>query len=476
MSKILQPWRILVSLGVVGAVTAACSVVISINPTTVALAYVVVILLIATAWGITEATAASLLATLCFNLFFLPPVGTLTIADPQNWVALAAFLVTGIVASQLSGRARRRNIEVLARQRDLERLYALSRALLLHGDRPSIRTMIARHIAEAFELSRVALYDHETDTVSSTAGPDEMPGVDERLREVARTGVPWRATSGMLVTGIQLGGAPIGALALDATGLSDTVVQSIANLAAIGLERARGHEASARAEAARQSGELRAVTLDALAHEFKTPLTSMKAATSDLRSTITEGRNQELVQIVDEELDRLQERVTDAVQMLRVDAGDFVLHRHRCAVADLVRWTLAGFRTRLEGHSVVTRVPDTLCVDADRNLLGLALRQLIDNALKYAPVTSTIEIEATVDNGMVRIGVRNSGPEIPARERARIFERFYRGSDAHRIPGTGMGLAIVRQVAKAHGGTADVVSSPERGTEFVLLLPREERR
>src|SRR5512146_1184370 len=275
MSTIFRPWRILVSLGVVGAVTATFSAAISLNPTTVALAYVVVILLIATAWGITEATAASLLATLCFNLFFLPPVGTLTIADPQNWVALAVFLVTGIVASQLSGRARRRNIDALARQRDLERLYALSRALLLHGDRPSIRTMIARHIAEAFELPRVAVYDHDTDTVSSAAGPDEMPGVEERLHEVTRTGVPWRDTSGVLVTPIQLGGAPIGALALDATGLSDTVVQSIANLAAIGLERARGHEAAARAEAARESGELRAVTLDALAHEFKTPLTSM---------------------------------------------------------------------------------------------------------------------------------------------------------------------------------------------------------
>ncbi len=475
MSSLFRPWRIVVSLSVVGAVTAACSAVIPLNPTTVALAYVVVILLIATAWGITEATAASVAAALCFNLFFLPPVGTLTIADPQNWVALTAFLVTAIVASQLSGRARRRNIEALARQRDLERLYALSRALLLSGDRPSIRTMIARHIAEAFDLPRVAVYDHSTDRVSC-AGPEEMRGIDDKLREVARTAVPWRDASGMHVTGIQLGGTPIGALALDATGLSDTVVQSIANLAAIGLERARGHEAAARAEAARESGELRAITLDALAHEFKTPLTSMKAATSDLRSSITEGRNQELVQIVDEEVDRLQERVTDAVQMLRVDAGDFVLHRQRCLVADLVRSTLAGFQMRLEGHSIVTRVPEALCVDADRNLLGLSLRQLIDNALKYTPFTSTIEIEAKAENGMLRIGVRNSGPEIPERERAQIFERFYRGSDAHRIPGTGMGLAIVRQVANAHGGTADVTSSPERGTEFVLSLPQEEHR
>ncbi len=468
-SRVFWPGRIVVSICVVAAVTALYAVAAPANPTTVALSYVVAILLIATAWGITESTVASLAATLCFNLFFLPPVGTLTIADPQNWVALGAFLVTAIVASQLSGRARRRTLEAVGRQRDLERLYALSRALLLSSDRPSIRTMVARHIADAFDLQVVAVYDHHSDTVS-WAGSADVPWIEAGLRAAARRGVPFRDVPGMFVTAIQLGGVPIGALAIQDAGLSDTVVQSIANLAAIGLERARGHEAAARAEAARQSGELRATTLDALAHEFKTPLTSMKAAASDLRSSVTEGRNRELVQIVDEELDRLQELVSDAIQMLRVDAGDFVLHRQRCSVAAIVTSTLRAFEPRLEGHSLVAAVPDSLLIDADRNLLALALRQLIDNAVKYSAPTSKIEIAAAGDNLGVRIAVRDSGPGIPPRECGRIFERFYRGSDAHRIPGTGLGLTIVRQIAEAHGGTATVTSS-ERGTEFTLSLP-----
>jgi two-component system sensor histidine kinase KdpD len=454
---------------VVALVTALYSRVIPVNPTTVALNYVVVILLIATAWGITEATIASIVATLCFNLFFLPPVGTLTIADPQNWVALTAFLLTAIVASQLSGRARTRTLEAVGRRRDLERLYALSRALLLSADRPSIRTTIARHIADAFDLQTVAVYDHKADTVS-WAGPTEVPWIDEKLRDVARQGVAFRDVSGMLVIGIQLGGAPIGALALVDAGLSDTVVQSIANLAAIGLERARGHEATSRAEAARQSGELRAVTLDALAHEFKTPLTSMKAAASDLRSSVMEGRDRELATIIDEELDRLQALVSDAVQMLRIDAGDFVLHRDRHNLAGIVGWTLRQFESRLDGHAVTTHIPESLSIDADRDLLGLALRQLLDNAVKYSPPTSAIEIAATGDRA-VEIVVRNSGPAIPERERPRVFERFYRGSQARRIPGTGMGLTIVQQIAQAHGGTVSVESSPERGTQFTLSLP-----
>jgi two-component system sensor histidine kinase KdpD len=278
----------------------------------------------------------------------------------------------------------------------------------------------------------------------------------------------------MVVIAIQLGGSPVGSLAIMDSGLGDTVLQSIANLAAIGLERARGQEVSARADAARESGELRATVLDALAHEFKTPLTSMKAATSDLlsRGPANSGEHdRELVTIIDEELDRLQALVTDAVQMLRIDAGDFKVHRDRHNVGDVVDATLQKFAARLDGHSVVKRVPEDLLVDADRGLLGLALRQLLDNAVKYSPPSSTIEIAAN-GNGTVDIAVRNTGPQIPERERPRIFERFYRGAHARQIPGTGMGLAIVQQIAQAHGGTLGVDSSPATGTTFTVSLPR----
>src|SRR5262249_21723705 len=152
-------------------------------------------------------------------------------------------------------------------------------------------------------------------------------------------------------------------------------------LAAIWLERARGEETTARAEAARHSSELRATVLDALAHEFKTPLTSMKAASSDL---LTKGsvapRDRELIEILDEELDRVQGLVGDAIQMLRIDAGDFAVHRDRHSLAPIVEATLRRLGRRVDGHEVVTCVPQNLTVDADSGLLALALRQLLDNA------------------------------------------------------------------------------------------------
>jgi two-component system, OmpR family, sensor histidine kinase KdpD len=462
--------RLVVAISLVLVVTLVYHAFVSVNPTTVALTYVVAILFVASRWGVAESMASSLAATVCLNVFFLPPVGTITIADPQNWIALTAFLLTGIVASQLSGRARRRHVEALARQRDLERLYALSRGLLLAPGRSSIPASIARSIAEAFDFQAVGVYDHVTETVS-WAGPADVPALEPKLRDVARQGIPLREAS-MQVVAIRLGGAPIGSLAIPDTELSDTVLQSMTNLAAIGLERARGQEAAARAEAARESGELRATMLDALAHEFKTPLTSMKVAAADLRAHAVDDRNRELATIVDEDLDRLQALVTDTVQMVRVDSGDFTLRPNDHRLSDIVAALLHQFEGRLDGHTVVTRVPESLWIHADRELLGLALRQLLDNAVKYSPATSAIEITAA-GTDPIDIAVRNSGPPIPEREQARLFERFYRGSQGRHVPGTGMGLAIVRAIAEAHRGRLSVSSSPGEGTVISVSLPRE---
>jgi two-component system sensor histidine kinase KdpD len=475
--------RAATAVGLVALITAVYVRVVSANPTTIALSYLIAILLIATRWGIAEATVASLGAVLCFNFFFLPPIGTLTIADPQNWVALLAFLITAVVTSQLSGRARRRNLEAADRQRDLERLYALSRSLLLSETGLSLPAGMAQRIAETFELPAVALFDQQTDTIAQ-GGVTELRHVEARLREVARSAVTFHEPGGLVVVPIRLGGAPIGSLALTGT-LHETVIQSIANLAAIGLERARGHEAAARADAAHRSSELRAAMLDAMAHEFKTPLTSMKAASGDLLSHMPlGGRDRELVEIIAEEVDRLQGLVSDAVKMVRIDSGDFVVRRERHHLAAIVRSTVRRLGPRLDGHPVINSVPDDFLVDADRDLLDLALSQLLDNAVKYSPPTSRIEITAADGDRARRggrggsngesseIAVRNSGPPIPEREQAHVFERFYRGAEARRVPGSGMGLAIVQHIAQAHGGEATVSCGPDGGVEFTLSLPR----
>ena len=209
MNRAWLAGRIALSAGTVAAITSVYFKLLAVNPTTVALTYLLAVLIIAGSWGIFEATAAALTAVLCFNFFFLPPIGTWTIADPQNWVALFVFMVTAIVVSQLSGRSRQRNLDALARQFDLERLYALSRGLLLAEGGVTATAGIARLVADTFALPSVGLYDQQTGAIS-WAGPMEISDLDDRLRDVARRGVAFPDGSRVIVTAIRLGGAPIG--------------------------------------------------------------------------------------------------------------------------------------------------------------------------------------------------------------------------------------------------------------------------
>jgi two-component system sensor histidine kinase KdpD len=465
----LVPLRLAASLGAVAGLTALYSGPLPANPTTVALSYVVLVLLIATEWGLIPSTVAALAAALAFNVFFLPPFGTLVIADPRNWISFGALLATAIIVSQLSSRARERRLDALSRQRDLERLYALSRGMLLSDDGVPAPTGIARHIAGAFDVQGVALYDHHSGMVGH-AGATEIADVEHQLRDVARQAVTLRPRDGLVVTAIRLGGAPVGALALAGDPLSDTVLQSIANLAAIGLERARGRDAALTLEASRRSSELRSALLDSLAHEFKTPLTSIRVAVGALASAADQPPDhRELVAIIDEESSRLQSLVSDAIQMFRLDAGDVVPQREAVRLRDLADQAIAEVRPRAAGRAVSNTIGPEIVVHADDLLVGLALRQLLDNALKYSSPGTPIEVLAAAGD-TIDVAVRNHGTGIPSDEHGRIFDRFYRGSGSDRVPGTGMGLAIVRQIARAHGGGVGVRSDGQV-TEVHLTLP-----
>ncbi len=463
--------RSAVAVAAVGAVTFVFAAVLAANPTTVALTYLVVILTIASTWGIFEATLASLTGVACLNFFFLPPVGTFTIADPQNWIALLAFMATAIVTSQLSGRARLRTLETLARQRDLERLYALGRALLLWDGRASPAQAVASDIATAFGFSSVALYDRHADAIAR-AGVADLPGIEGALHEVALQGTVLQPRRDVVVTAIRLGGAPIGGLAMAGEPLTDTVVQSVANLAAIALERARGQDMMSRAEAARQSGELRATLLDAVAHEFKTPLTSVKIAASALIDKLPAAAPEhELAVIIGEEGDRLEGLVNDATQVLRLESGDFALRRAPITAHDLVAHTIHELSARLDGRTFVNAAPEDLVLDVDGNLARVALRHLVDNAIKYSPAGSTITLGAEPGRagGTVDLVVHNTGSEVPSGDAARVFDRFYRGAHSRSIAGSGMGLAIVRQIAHAHGGDVSL-DTGSAGTSFRITL------
>jgi len=465
--------RLCASLLIVSGITFLFRrIVTEVNSTTIALTLLLAILGIATEWGLLEAIVSSVAGMLCFNLFLLPPGGTFTIADPQNWVALFAFLVTAVVASQLSARVKQRALEATRRQHEMERLYELSRGLMLIDNRSAMAEQVSHRIAQVFGLPCVAVFDRKREHVYRT-DPQDLLVSDSKLRDVALQGTVFHDSAARLaVLPLSLGGEPVGSLAISGGAISDTALHAIGNLTAIAMERARAEETASRMEAARQNEEMKSMLLDALAHEFKTPLTSIKAAASSILDEESPAQK-ELVTIIDEEVDRLDSLVNETIWMARIEAGDLRLHKLPHAVANLIDIALEKLRILLKDREVKIECSPSLPeVFADAELAGLAIRQLVTNALKYSNPESPIVIRADVAARSVGISVRDSGPGISQKELARVFERYYRlAVTASRVPGTGMGLTIARDIVRAHGGDIGVNSEPGLGSEFFFTLP-----
>ncbi len=471
--------RILAALGFIAAITFVLFRLIPINATTAGFFYLVAILMIATAGGLVESTIASIAAMLCFNYFFLPPIGTFTVADPQNWVALFAFLATSLTASQLSVRAKGRTKEAVDRQHEIERLYSLSRALLLTDPERPIAKQIVQQIVQAFEFPAVALYDRSSGEIYR-AGFDDVPDVDAELRDTAiRSELLRDESRGIVITPVRLGRQPIGSLAVQGRFLSDAALQSLLTLIAIGLERALSQEAVNRAEVARRSEELKSTLLDAIAHEFKTPLTSAKAVTTDLLAAPENElqlHQRELIGIVDESLDRMSKLVSDAIQLARIEGGKFQLNRGVHFPSSLISAALKQMKSLTDGREIeVSVVHDLPLVWVDAELIQIVITHLIDNALKYSPQDTPIEIGARTDDSSVLIYVKDRGAGIAEDEQSRIFEKFYRGTNERHLKGTGMGLAIAREIVSAHGGEISVTSRPGEGSQFWFSLPIAKR-
>ncbi len=465
----LSAARSTAAIAIIAALTFLFYLLLPVNSTTVALSFLLAILALGTFWGLPEAISASVAGMLAFNYFFLPPIGTFTIADPQNWVALGSFLTTAIVASQLSATVKHRALEAEQRGQEMERLYALSRAFLLQE---SDAGKVCAQIAQVFDLPAAALYDRGTDRVFH-GGVEEMTVDDGKLRDAAVQATEWHdPASGVRLIPVSLGREPMASLAVPGGLISDAALHSIANLTAIILERARAQELAYRAEAARRNEQLKSTLLDALAHELKTPLTAIKAAVSGPPGNAAEVA--ELLEIVDEETDRLTQLVTEAIQMARIDAGNIRLESQPWEPSELIAEAVDKLGAAGRDREIQVDAPPTLPkVLADRDLAALAIRQLVNNSLKFAAADSPVTVRALDSGSTVTFRVIDRGPGIPEREQARVFEKFYRVPDrAALIPGTGMGLTIVKGIVEAHEGHIWLVSRPGEGTEISFTLPK----
>ena len=466
--------RVLFALSGVVVVTYVCYRLIPVNATTVGFAYLLLILIVASTSGFLEAAVSSLLATLLFNFFFLPPVGTFTVADPQNWVALFSFLAVSLMASRLSTVAKARASEAIERQRDLERLYSFSRAMLLIDKSSPFAKQLIEKLAEIFEVEAAVLYERHTGDFYCVGIPGPE-GIEDELRHAALSGgVSVEVRSPYVVVGVSRGSEPVASMALRSPRMPESVLQGVANLVSIGLEQARAQDLAQQIEAARQSEQLRTTLIDAMAHEFKTPLTLIKAATTSLLAhpdVPMESRTEQLT-IADEEAEHLRELIDDAIEMARLDTARIDIHPEIANLHDTLQDVVTSMQTEIDERTVRIICNDPLPAMAfDRRLMKLAIRQLLDNALKYSPAGTPVEMGAHVKDGVLTLEVTDYGKGIPVDEQRRIFERFYRSPSVRRqIPGSGLGLSITHGIVQAHNGELTVSSHPGQ-TTFRITLP-----
>jgi len=470
--------RFVLSLGGVAAITWVGYAVIPVNPTTQGFAYLLFVLAVATAWGLWEAVLGSVAATLFFNLYFFEPKLTLTIADPDNWVALFSFLATSLVASQLSTKARQRTLDALERQRDLERLYTFGRLILLADEGEAFARQLARKLAETFHLDAVALFEIRTGEIHR-AGPSDFEGIDSQIREAGWNGQVFTdADHRRVITGVRLGAAPVAGLALQGELMPDSVLQSIVNLVAIGLERAKAQEFARQVEVEKRSDQLRTTLIDAIAHEFKTPLTSIRAASSLLSSGVdlNSPGAVRMWKIADEEAAHLEELIDNAIDVSRLDTEQIDLHLEVSDLEMLVRQVVDSMQAEAGDRRLtiesLTPVPP---VAIDRRLTRLAVTQLVANALKYSPQSSPVVLQLSSETGIAKLDITDHGGGIPQNEQERIFQRFYRSPSVKaNIPGKGLGLSIAYRVIAMHKGHLSVESRPGE-TTFHIELPIAKR-
>ncbi|MGB9233003.1 MAG: ATP-binding protein, partial [Terriglobales bacterium] len=274
---------------------------------------------------------------------------------------------------------------------------------------------------------------------------------------------------------LRIGMRVVGSMGVSGSTLSRQTLEAIGSLVAIALERASAFEKLSRAEAARESEQLRSVLLDSVTHEFRTPLTSIKASVTSLLGTGVHSpeENHELLTIINEESDRLNRLIGEAAEMAQLDANKVEFRFESAPIRPTVNAALDELKQILVQHPVDVRIPDDLPpARMDSAHIKEVLVHLLENAAKYSPAGAPIRITAEAKDRMLTISVADRGPGIDDFEQSLVFEKFYRGRNQRvQVHGTGMGLAICKAIVEAHGGKLGVTSQLGHGSVFYFSLP-----
>jgi two-component system sensor histidine kinase KdpD len=444
-------YRPVATLAAIGAVTGLVHLLDSVAPViSLGAIYLLAIVPIAVAWGLRYGVAASILSMLALNFFFLPPRYTLTLADSENWVALAIYLVVAIAVSHLATSARRRAAEAEQRERE-ETLLADLATSLLHG----------RPIADVLDdAGRRAAAVLGVESCRIQRGPRREPP-------------PGESPYDLEVEGVRVGTLFLREGPEPQLETRKRFLPALASLLAVAVERDQLVREAVEAEALRRSDAVKTTVLRAVSHDLRSPLTAIRVAGGTLRRSLADldpADRDALLDTVCCEADRLDRIVSDLLDLSRLESGTVEAHRELCTLDALIGRALAALGPA--GARVDVSLPEEAPpVEVDAAQVERVLVNLLENALRFSPEEERVTLRATSTRRDVLLRVVDHGPGIPEGELEQVFQAFRTGSTSGGRKGAGLGLAIARGFAEANGGRVWAESRPGQGSTFVVALP-----
>jgi len=479
-----------------------------------ALLYLLIVVFVASLSGFRAALLASLLSFFAWNYFFLPPFNTLRVADPKDWISLLVFLVVGVALGLQTGRLRERETQAIAREHEMAILNEFSAHLVSDSSVADIAGLLMKDISRATGACRCAVFLPDADGLLRQFGPPDAPcpldpsvpeiaaWVFQQAKAVGLPDIPARTaaagwpisvdhtqaggSSGMrdvfipLQTALRREGVFYAAAREDGADYrvhEARLLVAVANQTAAFLERKHLQVLAVQADALREADRLKSTLVSSVSHELKTPLASITATISNLLEEDVEWDKDAVrseLEAVQEDLNRLNSSIGSLLDLSRLESAAWRASREWYEFGEILGTAISRIPQRLRSR-VSFLLPDDLPpIYVDFPQWTRVLQNLLENALSYSPAGSPVRVGADADQSFVRMWVEDEGPGIPPEERERIFEKFFRGTTSASAPsGTGLGLAVTREIVRSHGGRIWVEDVSPHGARFVTALPRQ---
>ena len=479
------------SLILVAAATLLSSLVMPfLSPTNMVMIYLLAVVVAAVRLSIKPAMLTAALGVLAFDFFFVAPRWTFTVNDTEYIFTFLGLFSVGVVISTLVTKAKDRSEALRERELQTESLYYLSRDLAAAVDMESVMTAVMKNISATLDAQLAILVPHGEQMEISAISKDltldnkELAVADWSFRNHRQAGVGTETLSSaqLLYVPLQSTASFLGVLAVKLEKISDyrsphhrRLLDAFVTQISLAMERVHLAQQAEQAQVLQARESLERALLNSISHDLRTPLVSIIGALSSLRDEnlqINDRRSHDLLDGAWDEAERLNRFVGNLLDMTRLEAGELRINKEPCDVQDLIGCSLAALEQKLAGRDVSVKLEKGLpLVSMDMVLMTQVLVNLLDNALKYSPADSFIELRAQTNAHYLIVEMLDRGPGVPEHDLQRVFDKFYRLPVPEGVNGTGLGLSICKGIVEAHQGTISAENRSGGGLQITIQLP-----